>query len=54
LKASCRDLQEAVYFAEGKPVKAVVHDVSPPDAKAVREHVGMTQTEFAAVSPSLA
>ena len=30
-------LQEAIDFAEGKPVKAV----SPPDVKAVREHVGM-------------
>ena len=43
-------LQEAVAFAEGKPVEAVVHDLSPLDVKAVREHVGMTQTEFAAVS----
>ncbi len=41
-------LQDAIDFAEGKPVKAVVHDVSPPDVKAVREHVGMTQAEFAA------
>jgi len=41
-------LQEAVAFAEGKPVEAVVHDLSPLDVKAVREHVGMTQTEFAA------
>lgn len=30
-------LQEAIDFAEGKPFKAV----SPPDVKAVREHVGM-------------
>ncbi len=40
-------LQEAIDFAEGKPVKAIVHDVSSPDVKAVREHVGMTQAEFA-------
>lgn len=33
-------LQEAVDFAEGKPVKAVVHDVSPPGVKTVHEHVG--------------
>lgn len=33
-------LQDAVDFAEGKPVKAVVHDVSPPDVKTVHEHVG--------------
>jgi hypothetical protein len=32
-------LQEAIDFAEGKPVKAIVHDVSSPDVmKAVREH----------------
>ena len=37
-------LQEAVAFAEGKPVEAVVHELSPLDVKAVREHVGMTQT----------
>ncbi len=35
-------LQEAIDFAEGKPVKAIVHDVSSPDVKAVREHVGLT------------
>ncbi len=31
-------LKEAMDFAEEKPVKAVVHDVSSPDVKAVREH----------------
>ena len=41
-------LLEAVEFSRGKPVKAVVHEVSPLDVKAVREHVGMTQAEFAA------
>ncbi len=40
-------LQEAVDFAQGKPVKAVVHEVTPPDVKAVRKHIGMTQKEFA-------
>ncbi len=40
-------LREAVDFAKRKPVKAVVHEVTPPDVKAVREHVGMTQEEFA-------
>jgi hypothetical protein len=34
-------LQDAIDFAEGKPVKAVVHDVSSPDVKTVREYVGM-------------
>ncbi len=40
-------LREAIDFAEGKPVTAIVHAVSPVDVKAIREHVGMTQTEFA-------
>ena len=40
-------LREAIEFAEGKPVKAIVHEVSPLDVKAIREHVGMTQIEFA-------
>ncbi len=40
-------LHEAIDFAEGKPVKALVHNVSAPDVKALREHVGMTQAEFA-------
>jgi len=40
-------LQEAVDFAEGKPGKAVVHEFSPLDVKAVRARVGMTQAEFA-------
>ncbi len=40
-------LREAIDFADGKPVKAIVHAVSPVDVKAIREHVGMTQTEVA-------
>jgi putative transcriptional regulator len=40
-------LREAIDFAQGKSVKAVVHTVQQPDVKAVREHVGMTQAEFA-------
>ncbi|HSN24316.1 MAG TPA: hypothetical protein VLS45_09170 [Methylomicrobium sp.] len=47
-------LREAVDFADGKPVKAVVHDVSPPDVKAVREHVGMTQAAPHSESPPCA
>jgi putative transcriptional regulator len=43
-----KGLREAIDFAEGKPIKAVVHDISPLDVKEVREHVGMTQAEFAA------
>jgi putative transcriptional regulator len=40
-------LKESIDFSKGKPVKAIEHDVSSPDVKAVREHVGMTQAEFA-------
>ncbi|MCI5161554.1 helix-turn-helix domain-containing protein [Candidatus Electrothrix sp.] len=40
-------LRESIDFAKGKPIKAVVHEVAPPDVKAVRQHIGMTQTEFA-------
>ncbi|MDH3329681.1 MAG: type II toxin-antitoxin system RelE/ParE family toxin [Desulfobulbaceae bacterium] len=40
-------LRESIDFAKGKPIKAVVHEVAPPDAKAVRQHIGMTQAEFA-------
>lgn len=47
-------LQEAVDFAEGKSVKAVVHDLSPPDVKAVHEHVGMTQAAPPSESPPCA
>lgn len=44
-------LQEAVDFAEGK---AVVHDLSMPDVKAVHEHVGMTQAAPPSESPPCA
>jgi putative transcriptional regulator len=40
-------LQEAIEHAEGKPVKAIVHKPEPVNVKAIREKVGMTQTEFA-------
>ena len=40
-------LSEAVEFADGHRNKAVVHDFSPVDVKAVRKKVGMSQTEFA-------
>lgn len=40
-------LREAVDFAQEKSAKAVVHEVTPPDVKAVRKHIGMTQKEFA-------
>lgn len=47
-------LQEAIDFAEWKSVKAVVHDLSPPDGKAVHEHVGMTQAAPPSESPPCA
>ena len=41
-------LTEAIEFAEGKEANAVVHKFSPPDVKAIREKLGMTQAELAA------
>jgi len=41
-------LNEAIEFAQGQETKAVVHEFSPPDVKAIREKLGMTQTELAA------
>jgi len=40
-------LDEAIEFSEGKVGKAVVHEFSPLDVKAVRAKVGMSQSEFA-------
>jgi len=40
-------LTEAIDFAQGKTSKAVVHEFSPIDVKAVREKIGMSQSEFA-------
>ncbi len=40
-------LIEAIEFAQGKPTKAIVHDISPVDVKAIRARVGMSQAEFA-------
>lgn len=40
-------LTEAIEFAKGQPGKAVVHEFTPLDIKAVRAKVGMTQAEFA-------
>ncbi len=41
-------LQEAIDFAQGTPVQAIVHEVSAVDVKAIRQRIGMSQTEFAA------
>ncbi|ADE16503.1 helix-turn-helix domain protein [Nitrosococcus halophilus Nc 4] len=47
-KSIKQGLQEAIEHVEGKPVKAIVHKPESVDVKAIREKVGMTQTEFAA------
>ena len=42
-------LTEAIEFAKGEGRQtAVVHEFSPIDVKAIRENVGMSQSEFAA------
>lgn len=40
-------LDEAIEFSENKIGKAVIHEFSPLDVKAVRAQVGMSQSEFA-------
>lgn len=42
-----KGLNEAIDHAAGKPVKAVVHDLTPLDIKDIRDNVGMSQSEFA-------
>ena len=41
-------LTEAVDFAEGKPGKAVIHEFTAIDVKAIRKKLEMSQPEFAA------
>jgi putative transcriptional regulator len=40
-------LEEAIEHARGKPIGARVHEIRPVDVKAIRERVGMSQSEFA-------
>lgn len=40
-------LDEAIEYSQGKVSKAVVHEFSALDVKAVRAKVGMSQSEFA-------
>ena len=40
-------LLEAIEFAQGNQTKAIVHDFTPVDVKAIRSDIGMTQTQFA-------
>ena len=41
-------LLEAIAHASGQPSTAIVHTPSPLDVQAIRKHIGMTQTAFAA------
>lgn len=41
-------LKEAIAHADGKPIKAKVHEFGPMDVKAIRNNVGMSQSDFAA------
>ena len=40
-------LTEAIEFAHRKQNKAIVHEFTPVDVKAIRNKVGMSQSEFA-------
>ncbi|MBC8550064.1 MAG: helix-turn-helix domain-containing protein [Candidatus Brocadiales bacterium] len=42
-----KGLTEAIDYAKGKHVKAVVHEFDAVDVKKIRTDIGMTQTEFA-------
>jgi putative transcriptional regulator len=42
-----QSLTEAVAHAEGDKKAARVHEVEVPDVKAIREHLRMSQNEFA-------
>ena len=47
-KSIKRGLNEAIDHAQGKKVKAVIHEFKPVDVKRIRAKVGMSQSEFAA------
>jgi putative transcriptional regulator len=40
-------LTEAIEYSRGKPDKAIVHEFTPVDVKAIRKKVTMSQAEFA-------
>lgn len=40
-------LMEAIDYAKGEPVEAKVHHFGAADIKAIRNRIGMSQTEFA-------
>ncbi len=54
-KSIKQGLDEAIDHAQGKLVKAVMHEFKPIDVKRIRFKVGMSQSEFAsAVGISMA
>lgn len=42
-----KGLEEAIEFSNARCPKAIVHEMLPPDVKAVRSRAGMSQAEFA-------
>ena len=40
-------LTEAIEYSKGKSDKAIVHEFTPVDVKAIRKKVAMSQAEFA-------
>ncbi len=38
-----KGLEEAIDHSKGKPVKAIIHEFTPTDVKAVRKKVKMSQ-----------
>jgi putative transcriptional regulator len=47
-KSIKQGLREAITHASGQPGIARVHTPEPLNVQAIRKHIGMTQTEFAA------
>ena len=43
-----KGLLEAIDYMQGKPGKAIVHRVQTIDVKAIREKLGMSQSDFSA------
>ena len=43
-----KGLEQAIDHSKGKPVRAIIHEFTPTDVKAIRKKVNMSQPEFAA------
>ncbi len=43
-------LTEAIEYSKGKPGKAIVHEFTPVDVKAIRKKLAMSQAELRALS----